>query len=147
MGRRILVIEDHADNLDLMVYLLGAFGYRVSTARNGREGLDCAARERPDVIICDIQMPVMDGYQVIHELKHNPDLAAIPVIAVTAFAMPGDRQKVMAAGFDGCFTKPIDAETFVQQMREFIPQGPQTGTQSGSHTDTGCEESGHDTDS
>lgn len=123
MARRILIIEDNQANLDLMVYLLQAFDYQVSSAANGQEGLAIAALEQPDVIVCDIQMPVMDGYQVIHELKRTPALAGIPTIAVTAFAMPGDREKIMAAGFDGCITKPIEATTLVPQIGAFLDTG------------------------
>lgn len=123
MNARILIIEDNPANLDLMVYLLQAFGYEVLTAQDGKEGLESAMRERPDLIICDIQMPVMDGYEVVRRLKEDPELVKLPVIAVTAFAMAGDRQKIMTAGFDGYLTKPIEPETFTQEMQALLPSG------------------------
>ncbi|WP_409526065.1 response regulator [Nitrincola sp. MINF-07-Sa-05] len=121
MSGRILVIEDNQANLELMVYLLEAFGYEVLTAQDGGEGLERAVSHRPDLIICDIQMPVMDGYEVVRKLKSDPALSHIPVMAVTAFAMVGDRQKVMEAGFDDYFTKPIDPKEFLKQVEASMP--------------------------
>jgi two-component system cell cycle response regulator len=117
---RILVIEDNTANLDLMVYLLGAFGHTTYEARDGEEGLEVAARECPDLIICDIQLPKMDGYDVVRHFKAKPGPKPVPVIAVTALAMVGDRDRVLAAGFDGYLTKPIEPETFVQQIEPYL---------------------------
>ena len=120
MSTRILVIEDNETNLELITYLLRASGYTLSTARDGNEGLDAAGRERPDFIICDVHMPQMDGYQVVSRLKADPALRHIPVVAVTALAMVGDRQRVLAAGFDGYLAKPITPERFVAQVESLL---------------------------
>ena len=118
---RILVIEDTPDNLELMIYLLGAFGHTLLSAGDGATGLLIAQRDQPDLIVCDIQMPVMDGYAVALALKADPTLRSIPLVAVTALAMVGDRGQILGAGFDGYIAKPIVAETFVTQIESFLP--------------------------
>lgn len=118
---RILVIEDNADNLDLMVYLLEAFGHTVITAVDGAGGLAAVPRERPEVVLCDLHLPGIDGYEVCRRLKADPELRRIPLIAVTASAMAGDRDRGLAAGFDGYISKPIEAERFVPQVERFLP--------------------------
>jgi len=120
MPGRILVIEDNPQNLELMSYLLRAFGHVVVTAIDGAEGLDLAGREMFDVIICDVHLPKFDGYEVVRRLKKDPVLRWIPVVAVTALAMVGDRDKVLAAGFDGYIDKPIAPELFVKQVEAFM---------------------------
>jgi two-component system cell cycle response regulator DivK len=120
---RILVIEDNEANLELVRYLLSFSGYTVLQARDGAQGVDMALRERPDLIVCDLQMPRLDGYQVLAELRRHPDGAGIPIVAVTAFSMPNDRQKVMTAGFNGYLSKPIEPELFVAQIEAFLPDG------------------------
>src|SRR6267378_3609891 len=120
MSARILVIEDNATNLDLMVYLLAAYGYTLLTAQTGEEGVEVARQEVPDLILCDIQLPLMDGYEVMRWLKSHPQLRLIPLLAVTAFAMVGDRDKLLAAGFDGYLAKPIAPETFVPEVEQFL---------------------------
>jgi two-component system cell cycle response regulator len=111
-----------------MCYLLHAWGHRTLIAADGDEGLAVARRERPDLIICDIQMPGTDGYGVARALKADPTLRHIPLIAVTAFAMVGDREKSLAAGFDGHFSKPIDPVTFMAALQPFLPGGPYAAT-------------------
>jgi two-component system, cell cycle response regulator len=118
---RILVIEDNPTNLDLMCYLLRAFGYAPLTASDGEEGLEVAQREQPDLILCDIQMPRLSGFEVVRRLKNHPALSQIPLVAVTASAMVGDSDKVLAAGFDGYIAKPITPETFVEQVARYLP--------------------------
>jgi two-component system cell cycle response regulator len=120
VATRILVIEDDEANMDLMVYLLGAFGYQLLLARNGREGVEIALREPVDLVICDLGMPEMNGYEMVRKLKARVDLRPTPLIAVTAYAMAGDRDQVLKAGFDGYITKPICPETFVQQIEGFL---------------------------
>ncbi len=120
MRARILIIEDNPANSELMVYLLGASGYTTLAARDGEEGLKVACRELPDLIICDVQMPKMNGYEVAQQAKSNAALRDIQLVAVTASAMVGDREKALAAGFDGYLAKPIDPETFVQQVETFL---------------------------
>jgi two-component system cell cycle response regulator len=114
------VIEDNPTNLDLMTYLLNAFGHTSLTAADGEEGLQAAQRETPDLIICDLQLPRLNGYEVARWLKSHPDLRATPLVAVTALAMVGDREKVLAAGFDGYIAKPIDPQTFVGRVEHFL---------------------------
>jgi two-component system, cell cycle response regulator len=124
---RILVIEDNPTNMELMVYLLQAFGHVALTAGNGESGLDAVQSERPDLIICDVHLPRMDGYEVARRLKSNPALRQIPLVAVTALAMMGDRDKVLQSGFDGYLSKPIAPETFVAQVQGFLPPEQRTG--------------------
>ncbi|MGA2834466.1 MAG: response regulator [Terracidiphilus sp.] len=121
MSCNILIIEDNQTNMELMVYLLGAFGYEVSTATDGREGIDIALGQGPDLILCDLEMPRMNGYEVVTHLRAQSTLPAIPIIAVTALAMVGDCDKVLACGFDGYISKPIYPETFVDQVEVFLP--------------------------
>src|SRR5271154_4661347 len=101
MVARILVVEDNPANLALMTYLLQAFGHTVLAARDGEEGLQAARREKPDLILCDVQLPKLDGHQVAYKLKSDADLCTVPLVAITAFAMVGDRDRVLASGFDG----------------------------------------------
>ena len=130
MASRILVIEDDPASLDLMVYLLKAFGQEPLVARDGQEALDVAYRARPDLIICDIQLPRLDGYQVAHALKSHPALRSIPLIAVTAYAMVGDRDRILGAGFDDYIAKPIVPELFIKQIQSHVDSGlwSKTGT-------------------
>jgi CheY-like chemotaxis protein len=129
---RILVIEDNPANLDLMVYLLNAFGHTPLAATDGEEGIALIQHETPHLIICDIQLPKLSGYDIVKWLKADPTLRAIPILAVTAYAMVGDRDKVLAAGFDGYFTKPIQPETFIPQVESFLshptPGSPGSGS-------------------
>jgi len=118
---RILLIEDNPDNLDLMSYLLAAYGHTVSTAEDGESGIAAAKRSPPDLIACDIHLPGVDGYDVARALKDDPSLAAVPVIAVTALAMVGDRERILAAGFDGYITKPIDPQRVVGELDAYLP--------------------------
>jgi CheY-like chemotaxis protein len=117
---RILVIEDNPANLDLMIYLLDAFGHTPLAATDGEVGIALIQNETPHLIICDIQLPKLSGYEVVQWLKQEPALSDIPILAVTAYAMVGDRDKVLAAGFDGYLTKPIQPETFVPQVESFL---------------------------
>lgn len=116
---RILVIEDNPANLELMTYLLNAFGHTTTTATDGEEGVEAALRIMPDLILCDMAMPRLDGYGVAMRLKKYRRLEGIPLIAVTASAMVGDRDKVLASGFDGYITKPITPETFVAEVESY----------------------------
>lgn len=124
---RILIIEDNAANLDLMHYLLTAFGHEPLAATDGLAGLEAAARERPDLILCDLQLPGLDGFEVARRLKADPLLGRVPLVAVTAYAMVGDRERILAAGFDGYLPKPIAPETFGQQVAVFLRGGTRPG--------------------
>ena len=122
MAKRILVIEDNPINLELISYLLRAFNYSVLTATDGEIGIQLAHQEMFDLIICDVHLPKLNGYEVIKYLKGNTLLRKIPIIAVTALAMVGDREKLLASGFDGYISKPIIPEKFVKQIEFFIFQ-------------------------
>jgi two-component system, cell cycle response regulator len=121
---RILVIEDNPTNLELMTYLLKAFGHEVLTAMDGDEGLQAVRRMSPDLIVCDVQLPKVGGFEVAAQLKAHPALHSIPLIAVTALAMVGDRDKLLAGGFDGYISKPIDPEKFVLDVEKFLHSTP-----------------------
>lgn len=120
MKRKVLYIEDNPQNLYLVTYILEKHGYAVDAAQDGQEGIDKAAGARPDLILLDIQLPRMDGYAVARALRDNPALAAIPIVAVTSYAMSGDRDKALAAGCDGYIEKPINPDTFMQQIEEHL---------------------------
>jgi CheY-like chemotaxis protein len=117
---RVLLVEDNPANLALMQYLLQASGYTTLTATDGRESIAVAQRELPDVILMDLQLPTMDGYEAARQMKELPALQGVPIIAVTAFAMVGDRDKILARGFDGYIAKPITPERFVSEVEGFI---------------------------
>ena len=112
-GLTFLVVDDEPDNVGVVLRLLTMMGAGVITAENGQEGLEKARLHRPDVIFADLSMPVMTGWQMLYEIKHNPDLERTPVIALTAHAMSGDRERVLSAGFAGYIAKPIDVPVFM----------------------------------
>lgn len=116
----IVIIEDNPANLELMSYLLTSSGHKVMLANDGHEGLELVRGAAPDLIICDVHMPKLDGYQVAKILKSDEKFARIPLIAVTALAMVGDREKGFAAGFDGYISKPIEPQTFVSEVGQFL---------------------------
>lgn len=122
MAARILIIEDNANNLELMSYLLRAFGYEVAGAVDGPEGLAAARARPPDLVLCDLQLPGMDGFHVARGLRESPWMRGVPLLAVTAFAMTGDRERVLGGGFDGHIPKPIDPATFVGEIEAFLPE-------------------------
>jgi CheY-like chemotaxis protein len=121
--KTILVIEDQEQNLYLMKYLLESNGYETVLAQDGREGIAQARAGRPDLILLDIQLPTMNGYEVAREIQGDPDLAEIPIVAVTSYAMPGDRESAVAVGCSGYIEKPIDPDTFVEEIRRYIHEG------------------------
>ena len=120
MSKRVLVIEDNEQNLYLVTFILEKHGFSVRTARDGLEGIRLAVEEVPDLILLDIQLPSMDGYEVAKRLRAEPDLAAIPVIAVTSYAMAGDREKAIESGCAGYIVKPINPDTFMDQVAAFV---------------------------
>jgi two-component system cell cycle response regulator len=121
---RILIIEDNPANIELMSFLLSAYGHAPLSAADGPRGVAAARSERPDLIACDVNLPGMDGFAVLAELKGDPALAGVPILAVTALAMTGDREKVLAAGFDGYISKPIEPESFVAELEAFLTTAP-----------------------
>jgi two-component system, cell cycle response regulator DivK len=114
--KKILLVEDNPVNRRLAVFLLRAHGYDVREATTGLEALGMLEKERPDLIVMDIQLPGMDGLEVTRKIKAQPATADIPVIAVTSYAMKGDREKALAAGCVGYVTKPIDKNIFIREI-------------------------------
>ena len=121
---RILIIEDNPANVELMAFLLAAYGHTPISAPDGARGVAAARAERPDLVACDVNLPGMNGFEVLAVLKAEPQLAGVPVLAVTALAMAGDREKVLAAGFDGYISKPIEPESSVAELEAFLAPPP-----------------------
>jgi two-component system, cell cycle response regulator DivK len=113
---KILVIEDNPQNMYLCTFILKSHKHEVLQAFSGREGIAAVEKNQPDLILLDIQLPELDGYAVAYELKRNPVSSRIPIVAVTSFAMSGDREKILAAGCEGYIEKPINPETFIQEI-------------------------------
>ncbi len=120
MNAKILLIEDNAENRYLVTFLLTQRGHEIISAESGPLGLELAAKVRPDLILFDIQLPGMDGHAVARALKSNPLLKHIPLVAVTSYAMVGDREKCLAAGAEGYIEKPINPESFVAEVEHFL---------------------------
>jgi two-component system cell cycle response regulator DivK len=120
MTKSILVVEDQEDNRQILRDLLGASDYEMVEAENGQEALDAVARKKPDLILMDIQLPVMDGYEATRRIKANPDWKSIPIIVVTSYALSGDAEKARAAGCDDYVTKPYSPRQLLAKIREFL---------------------------
>lgn len=123
MKPRVLLVEDNIPNRDLVRYLLEASGYACSEAHDGESALQMASVSGPDIVICDLQLPGMDGFDVLRGLRALPGLIGVPVVAVTAYAMVGDRERILAAGFDGYISKPIDPRTFADEIAGYLRPG------------------------
>ena len=121
MSKRILVIEDQADNRQILRDLLTSADFEVIEAADGEEGVAAAAAQRPDLILMDIQLPLMDGYEATRRIKANPALRAIPIIVITSYALSGDEDKSRAAGCDAYFSKPFSPRQLLAKIREFLP--------------------------
>ena len=117
---KILIIEDNEQNLYLETFILQKHGHEIIQARNGETGIALAAQTTPDLILLDIQLPGMDGYTVAEELRKNLRIANIPIIAVTSYAMTGDRERVLEAGCTGYIEKPINPDTFHMDIVQFL---------------------------
>lgn len=118
--RKILIVEDNEKNRVLLSVILKYHGYEVIEAENGEECMKMAKEHKPDLILLDIQMPIMDGFSALKELKKIPETKDIRVIALTSFAMTGDREKIMAAGFDDYISKPIDTRKLPEIVKRHI---------------------------
>ena len=127
MAPRVLVVEDNLVNLELVIALLEQEGCRILTADTAQEGLRLATAEHPDLILMDVQLPGMTGYEATRRLRADPATAGIPVVAFTAQAMRGEEEKAKAAGCDAYITKPLDAEVFRETLRRFL-RGRDKGT-------------------
>jgi len=121
MSKLILVIEDQEDNRRIMRDLFTSAGYEVIEAINGEEGVTSAETHRPDLILMDIQLPGIDGYETTRRIKANPDLSAITIIAVTSYALSGDDAKAFEAGCDAYVAKPFSPRELLAKVREFLP--------------------------
>lgn len=124
MSRTVLLIEDNAQNRYLATFLLERSGYRVVAAMDGPEGIRKALELLPDLVLLDIQLPAMDGYAVARALRAMPALARTPIVAVTSYAMVGDREKALEVGCNGYIEKPINPDTFVAEISRFQPEFP-----------------------
>ena len=120
MSKTILVIEDNEQNIYLVTFILEKHGYQIIQARDGEQGIALARESKPDLILLDIQLPVMDGYAVARELRKNHDLGTVPIVAVTSYAMVGDRERILEAGCSGYIEKPINPETFVADIEQYL---------------------------
>ncbi len=121
MGKCILVVEDQADNRQILRDLLGNAGFELIEAENGEEALAALASHRPDLILMDIQLPIMDGYEATRRIRANPDMKSIPIIAVTSYALTGDEAKALAAGCNAYVTKPYSPRALLAKVREYVP--------------------------
>lgn len=123
MSTRILVVEDHEDNRRILRDLLTSAGYEPLEAVTGEEGVALAGTHRPDLILMDIQLPGLDGYEATRRIKADPALRHIPIIAVTSYALSGDDVKAREAGCDAYVTKPFSPRALLAQVREYLPAG------------------------
>lgn len=118
--KKILIIEDNEKNMYLMSFILSKKGYEVLKAETGEKGVELAAKDRPDMILMDIMLPDIDGYEATRRIRSNASMGKVPIVAVTSYAMTGDREKVMKAGCTGYIEKPIDPDTFVPEIEKFL---------------------------
>jgi len=122
--KKVLVVEDNQDNREMVVKALKFNGYQVIEAVDGQEAIEKAKAENPDLILLDIYLPKMDGYEVTKRLKGDYDVRSIPIIALTAHAMKGNREEALAAGCDGYIPKPIDVRELPKQIEHFLKPNP-----------------------
>jgi two-component system, cell cycle response regulator DivK len=121
MSKKILVVEDQEDNRQILRDLLSSAGYEMSEAGDGQKALTAVSRNRPDLILMDIQLPIMDGYEATRRIKSDPKTSAIPIIVVTSYALSGDETKAREAGCDAYVTKPYSPRALLAKIREFLP--------------------------
>jgi two-component system cell cycle response regulator DivK len=121
MTKGILVVEDQEDNRPIIRDMLSATDYQITEAENGEEALAAVAKQRPDLILMDIQMPILDGYEATRRIKADPALRAIPIIAITSYALSGDEQKAREAGCDDYVPKPYSPRQLLAKIRQYLP--------------------------
>jgi two-component system cell cycle response regulator DivK len=121
MSKRILLVEDQADNRKIIRDMLRGTNYEITEAENGEEALTAIAKQRPDLILMDIQLPVMDGYTATRQIKADPALRSIPIIAVTSYALSGEDKKARAAGCDDYVPKPYSPRQLLAKIRQYMP--------------------------
>ncbi len=122
MSKRILIVEDEFRNRKLLRDILKRFDYDVVEASDGLEAVEMVKAWRPDLILMDIQMPVMDGFEATRIIKKDPETSHIPIIAITAYAMEGDRERILQAGCDGYISKPIEIKDFLAKIESFLKE-------------------------
>jgi len=122
MTKRILVVEDQVDNRQILRDLLTSADYELTEAENGEEALAAVSKQRPDLILMDIQLPIMDGYEATRRIKANPAWKDIPIIVVTSYALSGDEAKAREAGCDAYVTKPYSPRLLLAKIREYMPK-------------------------
>jgi len=121
--KRILIIEDQEDNRAIMRDVLSTAGYALIEAVDGEEGVKLARSERPDLILMDIQLPLLDGYEATHQIRATEDLKSVPIIAVTSYALSGDEAKTREAGCDSYVAKPFSPRELLAKVRALLPNG------------------------
>jgi CheY-like chemotaxis protein len=126
---KVLVAEDNAVNRELLRELLEARGYTVFEACDGQEALHMIEQTQPDILLLDIGMPVLDGFAVIRRIRENPRLAPLPVVAVTAYAMQGDREKILSSGFDGYLSKPLNPSSLTKELDRLLTKSAKSAEQ------------------
>lgn len=124
-GWNVIIVDDEPDNLEVAARMLKHYGAQVSIAENGKEALELLRTVKPRFILCDISMPVMDGWELLYNLKQEPRTVQIPVIALTAHAMAGDRERGIAAGFHNYLTKPLTPATFMKELLALLVDVPE----------------------
>ena len=122
MSKHILVVEDQPDSRQIIRDMLAGTDYEITEAENGEEALTVIAKQRPDLILMDIQLPIMDGYTATNQIKANPALRSIPIIAVTSYALASEEEKARAAGCDDYVTKPFSPRQLLAKIRQYLPQ-------------------------
>ena len=122
MSKRILVVEDQPDSRQIIRDMLAGTDYEITEAENGEEALTAIAKQRPDLILMDIQLPIMDGYTATKQIKADPALRSIPIIAVTSYALPGEEKKARAAGCEDYVTKPFSPRQLLAKIRQYLAQ-------------------------
>ena len=120
MSKRILIVEDQEDNRTILRDVLSTVGYELIEALNGKDGVRLAQSERPDLILMDIQLPKMDGYEATQQIKSIAELKTVPIIAVTSYALSGDEAKARAAGCDGYIAKPFSPRELLAKIRKYL---------------------------
>lgn len=126
--KKLLIVEDNADNMYLIGYMLRRHGYAVLESYNGRDGVAMAIQERPDLILMDVQLPDIDGLEATRQIRVSALDDSIPIVALTSYALTGDRQRALAAGCSGYIEKPIDPDQFLNQIQHFLTSPPNETT-------------------